>query len=231
MATTNAIPATTTTTTTPKSVSDKATFGKNFDQFLKLLVAQMQNQDPLNPTDSSQFTNQLVQFANVEQNIRSNSLLETISGGQTAGLMRDAGNYVGKLVSVKSNSFTRGDTTSASTFTYTNDKPYTNSKVNIYDSAGKLVKSFGNLSGEAGLKSLTWDGKDSNGKAVPAGKFTIKASGVMRTGLGPNDETATNLITTTTGIVNSAGVENGKIMLDVGGVAVSEDGIISVLKS
>jgi flagellar basal-body rod modification protein FlgD len=228
MATTTAV---STTTTTPKSVSDKATFGKNFDQFLKLLVAQMQNQDPLNPTDSSQFTNQLVQFANVEQNIRSNSLLETISGGQTAGLMRDAANYVGKLVSVKSDTFSRNDTTSTSTFTYTNDKIYTSSKVNIYDATGKLVKSFDNLSGESGLKSITWDGKDNNGQAVPAGKFTLKASGTVRTGLGQGDESATNLTTTTTGLVNSAGVENGKIMLDVGGATVAEDNIISVLKS
>ncbi|MFM7631375.1 MAG: flagellar hook assembly protein FlgD [Alphaproteobacteria bacterium] len=230
MTTTTALKTTTPTPTTG-TAKDTATFGKNFDQFLKLLVTQMKNQDPMEPMDASEFTNQLVQFAGIEQNIKSNTLLENIAGNQTAGLLREGAAYVGRSVSIKSDTLVRQDTTSPSTFTYTNDKKYTNAKITILDNKGKVVRTLDNLSGEAGIKTVTWDGKDTQSLPVPAGKYTLKAVGIVKTGNGPADQTTTNLQTTTTGMVNSAGVEGGKIMLNVGGVPVSEDKIISISNS
>ncbi len=71
---TNTTPTTTPTGTTGTSSSDSAatSLSSNFDTFLKLLTTQMQNQDPLNPMDSAQFTQQLVQFSGVEQSIKTN---------------------------------------------------------------------------------------------------------------------------------------------------------------
>jgi flagellar basal-body rod modification protein FlgD len=237
MTTTNPLTASTptakTTSSTPASgtAKDRTTFGNNFDQFLKLLVTQMKNQDPMEPMDASEFTNQLVQFAGIEQNIKSNTLLENISGNQTSGLLRESAAYVGQTVSIKSDKLVRGDASTPSTFTYTNDKKYTNAKISILDNKGKLVRTLDSLSGEAGIKTITWDGKDTQGLPVPAGQYTLKAVGVTKTGNGPNDQTTTNLETTTKGVVNSAGVEGGKIKLNVNGVPVTEDKIISISNS
>ena len=231
MTTTTALSNTTPSTPSAGSTKDKTTFGNNFDQFLKLLVTQMKNQDPLEPMDASEFTNQLVQFAGIEQNIKSNTLLESISKNQTSGLLRESASYIGQTVSVKSDKMVRTDTTTPSTFTYTNDKPYTNTKITILDAQGKVVRTLDTLSGEAGLKTVTWDGKNTQGLPVPPGQYTLRAVGVTKTGNGPNDQTTTNLETTTTGVVNSAGVENGKIMLNVNGVPIAEDKVISLSKS
>jgi flagellar basal-body rod modification protein FlgD len=181
--------------------------------------------------DASEFTNQLVQFAGIEQNIKSNTLLEKISGNQTSGLLRESASYIGQTVSIKSDKLVRGDDITPSTFTYTNDKKYTNAKVTILDNKGTVVRTLDTLSGEAGLKTVTWDGKNTQGLPVPAGQYTLRAVGVTKTGNGPNDQTSTNLETTTTGMVNSAGVEGGKIMLNVNGVPIAEDKIVSISKS
>jgi flagellar basal-body rod modification protein FlgD len=231
MTTTTALSNTTPSTPTSGTAKDKTTFGNNFDQFLKLLVTQMKNQDPMEPMDASEFTNQLVQFAGIEQNIKSNTLLEKISGNQTSGLLRESASYIGQTVSIKSDKLVRGDDTTPSTFTYTNDKKYTNAKITILDNKGKVVRTLDALSGEAGLKTITWDGKNTQGLPVPAGQYTLRAVGVTKTGNGLNDQTTTNLETTTTGMVNSAGVEGGKIMLNVNGVPIAEDKVISISKS
>jgi flagellar basal-body rod modification protein FlgD len=231
MTTTTALTNTTPSTPTSGTAKDKTTFGNNFDQFLKLLVTQMKNQDPMEPMDASEFTNQLVQFAGIEQNIKSNTLLEKISGNQTSGLLRESASYIGQTVSIKSDKLVRGDDITPSTFTYTNDKKYTNAKVTILDNKGTVVRTLDTLSGEAGLKTVTWDGKNTQGLPVPAGQYTLRAVGVTQTGSGPNDETTTALETTTTGMVDSAGVEGGKIMLNVNGVPIAEDKIVSISKS
>jgi flagellar basal-body rod modification protein FlgD len=232
MTTTTALNSTPSTSApTTGSARDTATFGKNFDQFLKLLVTQMQNQDPLEPMDASEFTNQLVQFSGIEQNIKSNTLLEKISGNQTSGLLRESASYIGQTVSIKSDKLVRGDTTTPSTFTYTNDRKYTNARITILDSSGKMVRMLDSVSGEVGIKTVVWDGKNTQGLPVPTGQYTIRAVGITKTGNGPNDQTTTNLETTTTGVVSSSGIENGKIMLNVDGVPVSEDKVISISNS
>src|SRR5450432_3182658 len=88
-------------TTTP---TDKSTLGK--DDFLKLLMAQMSNQDPSNPTDSSTFVAQLAQFANVEQLQSVNQSLDTLLVAQSSSNQTQAIGLIGKNVSYKSSSVT-----------------------------------------------------------------------------------------------------------------------------
>jgi len=64
------------TTDAQKTTASKASLSQDFDDFLQLLTTQLQNQDPLNPMDSNEFTNQLVQFSQVEQQINSNQKLD-----------------------------------------------------------------------------------------------------------------------------------------------------------
>ena len=80
------------------SMQSAASLSSNFDTFLTILTAQIQNQDPLEPMDSTQFTTQLVQFNGVEQQIKQNKNLESIMGSQEALQVASASNYIGKVV-------------------------------------------------------------------------------------------------------------------------------------
>jgi flagellar basal-body rod modification protein FlgD len=77
-----------------------STLAGTFDTFLALLTTQLQNQDPLDPMKSEQFTQQLVQFAGVEQSINTNKKLEQLIELQTAGQLNSAVSYMGKTVEV-----------------------------------------------------------------------------------------------------------------------------------
>ncbi len=72
----------------------------NFDTFLQLLTTQLQNQDPLSPMDSNQFTQQLVEFSQVEQQINTNSNLQTLISLQQGGSASGAVSYLGKTVTI-----------------------------------------------------------------------------------------------------------------------------------
>ncbi len=87
---------------TERSASSLASLSENFDAFLTLLTSQLQNQDPLDPMDSSEFTNQLVQFSAVEQQIQANQNLETLIQLQNAQSAANAVGYIGKDVEVPS---------------------------------------------------------------------------------------------------------------------------------
>ncbi|KPF42035.1 flagellar hook assembly protein FlgD [Rhizobium sp. AAP43] len=85
----------TTTTTTSSSASAAASASVDYDSFLKLLIAQMQNQDPTNPMDASEQISQLATFSQVEQSIQMNSNLETLITGNA---LTNASNYIGKTI-------------------------------------------------------------------------------------------------------------------------------------
>ena len=89
------------------SAASQATSGKlaeNFDTFLHLLVAQLQNQDPLQPTDTKEFVQQLVQFSQVEQQIGTNSSLDKLLQFQSTGQTAAAINYLGSTIEANGNS-------------------------------------------------------------------------------------------------------------------------------
>src|SRR5436190_1843670 len=83
---------------TTDATSSLAKLSGNYTQFLKLLTAQLQNQDPLKPMDTAQFTQQLVQFANVEQSIATNKNLENLVTLQQASQNAQATSYIGRTV-------------------------------------------------------------------------------------------------------------------------------------
>src|SRR5205085_2047584 len=87
-------------TTGSKTAVDKETLANNFTQFLTLLTTQLKNQNPLDPMDTNQFTQQLVQFAQVEQQLKSNDQLSTLVSLQKTTQSTAALNYVGHMVAV-----------------------------------------------------------------------------------------------------------------------------------
>lgn len=145
----------------------------NFDMFLRLLTTQLKNQDPLQPMDSSEFTNQLVMYSQVEQQIKSNEQLASLVSLQGNLQLQSALTYVGMDVRYQGDIFNyagSGDYT----FDYALPSDAKTTKINILNEAGEIVfTANGELTGKK-LHTFKWDGKTSEGLVAPAGEYTIK---------------------------------------------------------
>jgi flagellar basal-body rod modification protein FlgD len=163
------------TPTPTYATSAAGTLGK--DDFLKLLVKQLQNQDPMNPLDSSQFATQLAQFSSVEQLANINSNLEaSISTNQL--MAQSIGNsmassMIGRDVKASGNTLQWNGSDDVR-FGYTLAAQGLKSKVTISDSNGETVQVIDGTGVDAGDTNVTWNGKNINGQEMPAGKYTFK---------------------------------------------------------
>ncbi len=171
-ATTAAATTADTTTTSSKNVLGK-------DAFMKLLIEQMKNQDPMNPMDGSQMASQLAQFSSVEQlsNINTTLTSSVAANYQMAQSINNnmAPSLIGKQVKIQGGTFGYNGEDSIS-LGY--NLPATASKVtvNIYDSNGVLVKSIVDPEKTSGDHKLSWDYKNDDGNKVPTGNYTFSVS-------------------------------------------------------
>lgn len=147
----------------------------DFDTFLKLLTAQLKNQDPLNPQDGTEFTSQLAQFSSLEQQINTNEHLKTIIKDMPNTDQEQALSYIGKDVLIPGNAFILGQTGNVE-FTYDVNLPIKSATVNVYNSAGEKVRDF-NVESSEGIHDILWDGRDAEGNRLDAGTFTVKVEG------------------------------------------------------
>lgn len=191
-------------------VAAKALSG-NFDMFLKLLTAQLQNQDPLEPMDASEFTKQLVQYSSVEQGIYTNKNLETLIALQQQGGLTGAASYIGREVSALSSDAALANGQAA--WTYTLPRQAANVSLVVKDAAGKTVFS-GTGTTNAGANTVTWDGKMNSGATAPDGVYTLEI-----TARDSSDQALTAPITLK-GRVTGVELQNGETVLNVGGVKV-----------
>ncbi len=177
--------------------------GDNFEHFLKLLTTQMQNQDPLKPMDTNDMTKQLVEFANVEQNIGTNSRLDKLLKLQGASTASTNLAYLGRMITFEGDSFDYTEGMTQAPLGYELETAAKSVRVDILDSAGRTVRS---LPGEtkAGTKHVVdWDFKDDQGIPV--------APGAYRLNIAPTGEKEDDYIkskTYTFGVVN--GISSGK---------------------
>jgi flagellar basal-body rod modification protein FlgD len=146
------------------------------DDFLKLLVTQLQNQDPLNPLEGTEFVSQLAQFSSLEQLTNINSALDQNLQANQA-LAQSIGNslaatLVGKEVRATANNM-HYDGTSSVSLGYTLSADANSVSVKIYNQAGALVRTINGLSGDNGDNSFSWDGKDDLGQVQGAGSYTF----------------------------------------------------------
>ena len=181
--TVTAAPTTTTPTNSSStaSASNSANSGEiasNFTQFLQLLTTQLQNQDPLSPMDTNQFTQQLVMFAQVEQQLKSNSSLSTLVSLQQTAQSTSALQLVGATVAV--NGATVQMANSSASWTLTGSKPAT-ATISIADSTGQTVYT-GKAAVNSGQQSFTWNGIGNGGKQWPDGSYTMTATAVDASG-------------------------------------------------
>ena len=158
--------ATSTTSTDP---SLKQLSG-NFSTFLTLLTTQLKNQDPTSPMDSNAFTQQLVMYSQVEQQINTNTNLKSlISQGSSNAAAMTTG-YLGKKVSVTNGqaSLTNG----SATWSYNLKAMAATTQLTIADANGRTVYA-GTGATASGNNTFTWDGKDINGNQLPDGTYTL----------------------------------------------------------
>ncbi len=150
--------------------NNRATIADNFDTFLQLLTTQLQNQNPLDPLDTNQFTQQLVQFTGVEQALKTNEQLETLLMFQSANTATSAVNYIGKTIVTDGSSaeLSGGE----AVWTYNLQVPASNSTITIRNSNGQTVYTE-QVSLTEGAKDITWDGIDTNGDIQPNGVYEI----------------------------------------------------------
>ena len=182
----------------------------NFDTFLQLLTTQLQNQDPLDPMDTTQFTQQLVEFASVEQQIDTNTNMQTLISMQQTAEATSALQLVGSTVTVSGSSATLSNATnSPATWSLTTSSPAT-ANVTIKSSAGTTAYT-GTVTLNAGTQSYTWSGQGNNGQTWPDGTYTIAINAT-----GANGQTV-NVSTQVQGTVSGVNLSQNPPTLVVSG--------------
>ncbi len=161
--------------------ASRTSLGGNFDTFLKLLTAQVQNQDPLSPMDTTQFTQQLVQFSQVEQQIRTNEQMEALvtatRTSQTAGALT----YLGRTVEIASAVGGVGAPGDDVRWDLAFSEPATRATARVQDASGRVIFEQ-SLGAQAGRTRFTWDGTTSAGTPAPAGVYRLSIAAVNADG-------------------------------------------------
>src|SRR5271169_3771427 len=166
---------TTTNSTTNSSSSSSANssldqLAGNFNSFLTLLTTQLQNQDPLDPLDTNQFTQQLVEFASVQQQVDMNSNMQTLISLQQTSEATSAMQMIGSNVTLNASSSAL--TSSAPASWNLNSAGPATGQVTITNSSGTVVYT-GTTSLNSGSNAYTWNGTGNTGQTWPAGQYTI----------------------------------------------------------
>lgn len=210
---TSTVTNTSTSSTTTPGIAD------NFQTFLTLLTTQLQNQNPLDPLDTNQFTQQLVQFAGVEQQLKQNDQLKSLVDMQKASQATEALVYVGNNVAVDGS--TAQFKTSA-TWNLLADKTST-ADISITTSAGNVVYS-GKYSLQSGQGTFVWDGKGNDGVQYPEGSYTLTATA--------KDDNGRDVAVSTEvqGIVDSVDLSASPALLSINGSNYTVDKIKRVVR-
>ncbi len=193
----------------------------NFDTFLQLLTTQLQNQNPLDPLDTNQFTQQLVEFASVEQQVNMNTNMQTLISMQQTTQATSALQLVGSTVTTGGNAATLSNATnSPATWSLSASTPAT-ANVTITSSANTTAYT-GSLALNAGTQSFTWNGKGNNGQTWPDGTYTISINAT-----GANGQAVT-VSTQVQGVVSGVNLAKNPPTLTVNGQNVQIGQITSI---
>lgn len=194
----------------------------DFSQFLTLLTTQLQNQDPLSPMDSNEFTNQLVQFSQVEQSINTNSKLDDLVLLQLDNSVTAALGYIGKDIQYVSAELSLEEGT-PTTIRYSLDGAATVSKINIFDESGELVFS-GDAEKGVGSHEFEWNGRDLINNPLPSGTYTVR---IDSTDINQDPITTTTVVQSR---VKGIEQQNGVVFALVGERAVPVASIINAVE-
>ncbi len=211
-----------TSSTSTSGTSSNATTGlaSNFQTFLTLLTTQLQNQNPLDPLDTNQFTAQLVQFAQVEQQLKANDQLTSLVSLQKTAQSTQALNFVGQTVAVDGSTVAFNGSATWNL----NAAKDANATVTISNSAGQEVYN-GGYSLKAGNASFVWDGKGNDGVQWPPGNYKMVVAAKDSSGA------PVTVSTEIQGVVDSADLTASPVLLSMGGNNYTIDQIKRVIRT
>lgn len=196
-----------------KSSSATQTLSADMDTFLTMLTTQLQYQDPLDPMDAAEYTNQLVQYSNVEQAIQTNTKLDNLLNLSIYNLGVQASTYVGKTVQAIGDMMPLDGGVGKAA--YTLSKNVSECTIVVKDANGNVVY---NTIGEnsAGAHDFVWDGKNSAGEQLPDGAYQIVVNTTV-----PSGETSAAVTTTVFGRVTGVASDDSGIYLGLGDAVTS----------
>ena len=207
---------------TTNKTSSSATSGiaDNFQTFLTLLTTQLQNQNPLDPLDTNQFTAQLVQFAGVEQQLKSNEQLKSLIEIEKSAQATQALVYVGNTVAVDGS---KAQFDKSATWNFQTEKD-TSATVTITNASGQTAYT-GSYTLKQGNASFVWDGKGNDGTQWPAGAYKMTATG--KDSSGKDVAIATEI----QGVVDSVDLTASPALLSIGGQNYTTDQVKRVVRA
>jgi len=201
------------------SSTQTAGIADNFQTFLTLLTTQLQHQNPMDPLDTNQFTQQLVQFAGIEQQLKSNEQLKSLVDIEKSAQATQALVYVGNTVAVDGS---KAAFDKSATWNFQTDKD-TSAKITITSSTGQTAYS-GNFTMTKGNSRFVWDGKGNDGVQWPAGTYTLTATGKDSSG------NSVAISTEVQGIVDSVDLTGSPPLLSIGGQSYTTDKVKRVVR-
>jgi flagellar basal-body rod modification protein FlgD len=214
------VSSTSTAATSSTSSSSGLSSTISSGDFLNLLLSELQNQDPLDATSTTDFMNQLTSYANFTEQQSINSSMTSLAGSFSSLVTLNSVNYIGHTVEAKSDTATLSN--GSATFGYNLTAASSNVTVTIKDSSGNTVYT-GTGTGNQGDNTFTWDGKNSSGTQLSdGGQYTISVTAT---------DSAGNSVfnySTTTGTVTGIDTSTSTPSLTVNGVSVSAADIIAV---
>ncbi|HEX4027623.1 MAG TPA: flagellar hook capping FlgD N-terminal domain-containing protein [Rhizomicrobium sp.] len=218
---------TTTPTTTPATNANGTTNGSdafnqlsgNFSTFLTLLTTQLKNQDPTSPMDSNQFTQQLVEYSQVEQQIDTNTNLQSLITQGTSNAAAVTTSYLGKNVSVTNGNASLSD--GAAAWTYNLGAASATTQLTVTNSSGTVVYT-GAGSTTAGNNSFNWNGQDNNGNQLNDGTYKLTVTATDSSGNAITSSVAS------AGTVSQIDMTSGTPMLVIGNMEVNPSAIAAV---
>ena len=197
----------------------RSTIAENFDTFLSILTTQLKNQNPLDPLDTNQFTQQLVQFTGVEQQLKTNEFLEALLLNTQNTGRSDAVSYIGKEVTASGETAELKD--GGAYWAYNAETNVANATVTIKNAAGSVVYTE-NGSLNSGNGAFLWDGVGTDGSTQPDGVYTIEIKG---TNLAGN---TVKISTSSVGVVTAVDFSGTEPMLTVGQNKVALSDVTSI---
>ncbi len=198
---------------------DRKQLAGDLNRFLTLLVTQLQNQDPLDPMDTNAFTQQLVQFASVEQQIQQNTNLEKLIAAQQASQVGAMTNYIGRSVETAGPLLPLQEGRASGTYTLADVAA--EATLRISDAKGKIVHEAA-VDPAAGRHTFAWNGQDQNGARLPDGPYAVEVVAKRRDGAVVESKT------TVIARVTSASLAGGETTLLLGDVPVATNAILAL---
>lgn len=202
-----------------KSASSAKSLAQNFDTFLTMLTTQLKHQDPLSPMDSTEFTNQLVSFAGVEQQINANSNLEKLISATNLNTKSQAISYIGHTIEADTSNIPLQD--GKANFSVTLAADTSTAAVVVKDADGDIVANLP-LKKTLDRQEIAWDGKDKDGKQLADGFYSVSVSAL------DSDGEAVDGAVTVYGKVTDVASDSSGTLVGMGKVVVSIDKILTV---